>query len=314
MIIEKNLVDGIMVYKVRKEISDEIMEKKLGTYTTERHFTNIIDHDADVYDADTGVVLTRFRKNVLTQKHVDDFYDNIIKFAHNKSGLRGLTSGSKMGNQKTGLGTNNKIASNIIGYYDGFTVFQKHMFKELRIKPPSKVRLTRFTQSEPEKFEKCIPLIQDIDRMYKKLAPKEYKFQKSCADQTAFRIDDTAFSTVTTNLNYNTGIHTDTGNLKGTLGNIVVIEKGKYHGGYTGFPSYKVAIDVRTGDFGLFNIHIPHSNTPIKKLTKDAQRLSLVCYLREGVYENSKGTTLKDVEKNKKTMLNILKRYNKQIH
>lgn len=308
MIIDKQLKDGVMVYFVRKDISDEKMETMLSKYTTDRHFTHIIDHDADLYDADSGEVLARFRKNVLTQKHVDDFYENIIHFAKNKSGLRGNTSGSK----EKGLGINKKIASNIIGYFDGYTVFQKHMFKVLDIKPPFKVRLTRFTQSEPEKFEKCIPLIQDIDKMYKKLAPKEYKYQKSCADQTAYKIANTVFSTVTTNLSYHTAVHTDGNNLKGTMGNIVVIEKGKYSGGYTGFPAYKIAIDVRTGDFSLFNIHVPHSNTPIKRLSKDAERLSLVCYLREGIYEHSSGTTQEDVDKNKKTMLKILDRYNKK--
>jgi hypothetical protein len=308
MIVEKKLINGVMIYKVRKEISDEKIESMMGKYTTAKDFDFIIDHDADMYDADNGEVLARFRKKVLTQKHVDDFYDNIIKFAHNKSGLRGTCSGTK----EKGLGKNNLIASNIIGYFDGYTVFQKHMFKTLGIKPPYKVRLTRFTQSQPEKFEKCIPLIEDIDKMYKKLAPKEYKFQKSCADQTAFKIANTVFSTVTTNLSYHTNIHKDGNNLKGTMGNIVVIEKGKYQGGWTGFPQYKVAIDVRTGDFSLFNIHYAHSNTPIKKLTKDAERLSLVCYLREKVFENSKGTTLNDVEKNNKTMLKVIERYRKK--
>jgi hypothetical protein len=303
MIVKKENIKGVMVYHVRKEISDE---KMLGKYTTDRHFNMVIDHDADVYDADSGEVLVRFRKNVLTQKHVDDFYENIIKFAHNKSGTRGTCSGSKIKD----VSVNKKIASNIIGYFDGYTIFQKHMFKELGIKPPSKVRLTRFTQSEPEKFEKCLPLIQDIDRMYKKLAPKEYKYQRSCADQTAFKIKDTAFSTVTTNLSYHTACHVDSSNLKGTLGNIVVIEKGKYSGGYTGYPQYKIAFDVRTGDFAIMDIHTIHSNTPIKRLTKDSERLSLVCYLREGVYKHSKGTTETDVEKNKQKMLNILKKFN----
>jgi hypothetical protein len=309
MIVKKENIDGVMVYHVRKEISDEKIELMLSKYATERSFNTIIDHDADIYDADTGKIVAKFRKNVLIQKHVDDFYENIIKFAHNKSGLRGIASGSK----EKGLGVNNKIASNIIGYFDGYTVFQKHIFKTLNIKPPSKVRLTRFTMSEPEKWNKCIPLIQDIDKQYKKLAPKEYKFQRSCADQTAFKIPNTAFSTVTTNLTYHTSIHRDGSNLEGTLGNIVVIEKGKYTGGHVGYPQYKVALDVRTGDIAIMDIHVPHANTPIRKLTKDAERLSLVSYLREGIYEHSKGTTEKDVENTKKKMQNILKRFSKVV-
>lgn len=309
MIVKKEKVDGVMVYHVKKEIPDEKIEKILGTYTTARHYPTIIDHDADVYDADTGETILKFRKNVLSQKNVEDFYEAVIKFAQNKTANRGIASGS--GDIKD-VAHNKKIASNIIGYFDTYTIFQKHMFKTLKIKPPSKVRLTRFTQNYPDKWERCIPLIQDIDRMYKKLAPKEYKFQRSCADQTAFKIPNTAFSTVTTNLTYHTAVHTDSNNLKGTLGNLAVIEKGKYSGGCTGFVQYKVAVDVRTGDFLLMDIHRPHSNIPIKKLTKDAERLSIVSYLRQGVYENSKGSSPADVEKNRKTMLRIIKRYNKK--
>lgn len=307
MIVKKEKINDIMIYHVKKDFSDEKAELMMGKYTTARHFNTIIDHDADVYDSETGDIILKFRKKVLNQRYVDDFYENIIKFAHLKSGLRGAVSGSEI---KTAA-KNNKIASNIIGYFDSYTIFQKYIFKTLGIKPPSPVRLTRFTKDFPEKWEKCIPLIKDIDRMYKKLAPKEYKYQKSCADQTSFKIPDTAFSTVTTNLTYHTAVHKDSNNLKGTLGNLVVIEKGKYTGGYTGFPQYKTAVDVRTGDFLLMNIHMPHSNTPIKKLTPDAERLSLVSYLREGIYENSKGSTLADVEKNKKKMESILKRFNK---
>ena len=54
-------------------------------------------------------------------------------------------------------------------------------------------------------------------------------------------------------------------------------------------------------------------NSPLKLLTKDAERLSIVCYLRQGVYENSKGTKPEDIEKNLKKYRGILKKYNKVL-
>ena len=72
------------------------------------------------------------------------------------------------------------------------------MFKTLQIKPYP-VRLTRFTKDYPNKWQKMIPLIKNIDTLYKNLVPTNYDAQRKCADETAFRIQDTAFTTILTN-------------------------------------------------------------------------------------------------------------------
>ena len=60
---------------------------------------------------------------------------------------------------------------------------------------------------------------------------------------------------------------------------------GKYTGGYLVFPEYRVAVNVRPGDLLLVNNHeIIHGNTPIETYD-DGERISLVCYLREGMLE-----------------------------
>jgi hypothetical protein len=160
-----------------------------------------------------------------------------------------------------------------------------------------------------------IPLIKNIDQMYKKLVPTKYKFQKKCADETAYHIADTAFTTLTTNLNTQMGIHKDSNNLKESFGNLVVIEKGKYEGGYTGFPQYGIAVDVRTGDFLAMNtVDHWHGVTPIILKTPDAERLSIVCYLRQGVWENTIGSKSEDIKNNQTKINTILEKYNKKIH
>ena len=85
-----------------------------------------------------------------------------------------------------------------------------------------------------------------------------------------------------------------------------VIEWGKYHGGVTMFPRFKVGFDVRTGDFLAMNVHEWHTNSPIYETPEDKeynkqlpdirtrdpesgvvgsnhkfQRLTFVCYFRE---------------------------------
>lgn len=298
---------GIVIYKVKKDLSDDIIEKRLSTKCTKRDYTDLITYDCDVYDADTNKMLLRFRKNALTQKHVEDAYENLIDFSKHKTGARGVASSSEIKD----IAVNTRVCSNILGYFDSYTIFHKYMFKTVGCKVPFPVRTTRFTASYPDKWERVKPLIKDIDQIYKKLAPVEHKYQLKHALETAYHIDDTAFSTVTVNLNWQTGIHRDSGNLEGSMGNLVVIQKGKYTGGYLCYPGYKIAVDVKSTDMLIMDIHVAHGNTPIKYITPDAQRMSLVCYMREGIWRKSKGTTAEDIRKNELKMKRILAKFNK---
>lgn len=311
MIINVEEKKGIKIYTVKKDISDEATEGLLGKLLKNKYCKNVIDHNADVYTED-GELLLRFRKNVLPRRNIDDAYDNIIKFAQNSTTTRGTTSATEEG--KRNPGTNNPIKSNIIGYFDKWTIGQKYMFKVLNIKPPFKVRVSSFTTKYPEKWEKVIPLIQDIDAMYKKLNPIEHSKQMKVANETAYRIPGTAFTTVTTNVNLQTACHTDSGDFQEGFGNLVVIEKGRYKGGYTVFPQYGVGVDVRTTDFLAMDVHQIHGNTKVIPLTKDATRLSLVSYLREDVYNFSKGTTEAHVKRNISTMKRVVEDFNAIKH
>ena len=264
------------------------------------HIKNIIDYDADVYNTE-GKLLLRFRKNVLPQKHIDDFYDNIIHFAKNVSGLRPRTSGSKT----TGY-SDKKVMSNIFGYFDTFSPGQKAIFKRVKKKPSVTVRPCRFNTEYPEKYKMTIPLIQDVDKLYAKLTPAPYKLQRKKANQTHFKIPGTAFTTVTTNLNFQTSVHTDKGDDAEGFGNLVVIERGEYTGGETCFPQYGIGVDVRNNDIIFMDVHQPHGNLPIHKKSKDAERLSIVCYLRTNVWLRTKNKTRRFYENHNKTLKKIL--------
>ncbi len=99
-----------------------------------------------------------------------------------------------------------------------------------------------------------------------------------------FHIKGTSFSTITTNLNFRTAAHTDSGDWPEGFGNLVVIEHGSpYTGAYTGFPQYGVAVDCRMGDFLAMDVHQIHGNSPMIPSDDTSQRLSLVSYLREGI-------------------------------
>jgi hypothetical protein len=125
-----------------------------------------------------------------------------------------------------------------------------------------------------------------------------------------YRIADTAFSTLTVNMNFRTALHKDAGDYEGGFGNLSVIEWGRYHGGETLLPRFGIGFNVRTGDFLALDVHEWHCNAPITETkedeaynrtlpdirTRDAktgvigsqelyQRISFVCYFREKIQE-----------------------------
>ena len=300
MIIKKETVDGIKVYHVGKNWDDARMADRMNTYVEKSDIKDVIDDDADVYTED-GKLLLRFRKKVLPQEKTELFYDNVIDFAKHVSSNRGNATGS----EKRNVRENPKVMSNIFGYFDRWSPSQKVIFRKARIKPIVDVRECRFNRDYPEKYKKTIPLIQEIDKMYKKLTPEYYKLQRKKANQTHFKIPGTSFTTITTNINFQTTIHCDKGDDIEGFGNLAVIEHGKYTGGETCFPQYGVGVNVRNGDALFMDVHQPHGNSPINKKTEDTTRLSIVCYLRKNVWLRTQNKTKRMFDKHNKTMKNL---------
>jgi len=301
MIINKEKKGNVMVYYVDKDYDDSKLSKVMNKKLKREAIKTIIDHDADVYTKE-GNLLLRFRKNKLNKNTVQDFYDNVIKFALTPTSNRGSASGSKSKN----IYDNPKIMSNIIGYFDKLSPQHKLKIKQMNMKLPKiTVRETRFLIDYPEKFKKLVPLIKEIDKYYEEYVPENYGKQKKKANQTPYHISDTAFTTITTNVNYQTTVHTDKGDDSEGFGNLAVIEHGKYKGGETCFPQYGIGVDVRTYDIIYMDVHQPHGNLPIIPETEDAKRLSIVCYLRKSIWEQTQGKTKKYMENHNKLMRSI---------
>jgi hypothetical protein len=291
MIVKHEKKGGIDVYHVKKNIADAGMERHKHQFVTPALIDIIINDDADVYTDDNRLLL-KFRKGKLSKDKIDTFYENMIDFARTTSTNRKLTSGLRT---KTRSKKEKDLAAmtNIVGYFDSLGPSQKAMLKRHGMKLNPAVRETRFNMLYPDKFKMLIPLIREIDNYYEKIVPDHYKKQHRKAKQTYFKIADTAFTTVTTNVNFKTTIHTDRGDDAEGFGNLVVIERGKYTGGETCFPQYGVGVNVRTGDVLFMDVHEWHGNLPIRLENKDAVRLSIVCYLRHRLWEKTRGKTKK---------------------
>jgi hypothetical protein len=304
MIEKKEKKGSVTIYYVKKDYDDTQLHKIMNRKLKRNDIDVIIDHDADVYTED-GNLLLRFRKNKLNKNNIKEFYDNVIKFASTKTSNRGSASGSKSKNVRD----NPKTMTNIIGYFDKLSPQHKYIFKKKGIPLPKiSVRETRFLSENPDKFNKLVPLIKEIDKYYKEYVPKNYEKQKKKANETPFKIDNTAFTTITTNVNFQTTVHTDKGDDIEGFGNLVVISEGKYKGGETCFPQYGIGVDVKETDVIFMDVHNPHGNLPIELETTNAKRLSVVCYLRKRIWEQTRGKTKKFMIKHNKTFKKMKER------
>lgn len=150
-------------------------------------------------------------------------------------------------------------------------------------------RATAYTQHSYDKFKLAFPFLQTLDRGFAELLPTRHAAQREAADKIdpAFLVPQTVFTTITVNKTFRTAAHRDAGDFSNGLSNLLVLSNnGNYTGGYLILPEVRIAVNVRPGDLLLVNNHeYIHGNTPIVTHDEVAERVSLVCYLREKMLE-----------------------------
>lgn len=170
----------------------------------------------------------------------------------------------------------NPVFSGVAGYYDRYPRIPYG-------------RPTAYTKDNYEDFKKAFPFLQTLNKGFKELMPWRWSNQKAAADSidSRFLVPETVFTTITVNKTFRTAAHYDAGDLHTGLSNLLVLSNnGNYTGGYLVFPEYRVAVNVRPGDLLLVNNHeVLHGNTPIVLGDEDAERISLVCYFRDGMFD-----------------------------
>lgn len=305
--------------KLEKVLTDEETKALKGKYLNMSHIKyDIVDEDCDCY-TNEGILLFKFRKNVFAEELCHLAWRNYHRLAKASRG-RGASAGEIDPNavywkkrqlvdtkgfstkylvkgKESKMRVNNQVASQPIGYYEST--------KSLGVDLPC--RLTHYTREHLDRFKKGFEYIKAVDRSYKELNPEKHKLQLERAlEKPDFQIEDTAFSTFTINRNFQTGVHQDAGDFG--FGNLSVLERGRYRGGYFVLPQYAIAIDLRQGDHLCVDVHQYHGNTKIYEtqsdkafnesmedvyndnaevgtlgLDKKYTRISFVFYLRENI-------------------------------
>ena len=310
---------------INKLLTDEEVASLEGTFIDESFIKlPLITNNIDVYYLDENkneILLLKFRKNRISNYLLRLGWKSYKDLAKPSRG-RGASAGpidkesvywkkrNVVNTNKWSTGylkpdgniskmkVNNQVASNPIGFYESSNNFCK-----------LPCRLTHFTRTNFDKYNQGLPFIQKIDSEFKRLIPDAYQKQFDKANlKPHLKIPNTSFSTITINRNFRTALHRDAGDFKGGFGNLCVIERGRYQGGYTCFPQFGIAIDCRAGDFLAMDVHHWHSNTPIYETKEDLKynqslekvfndnpevgtvgleklytRLTFVCYLREKI-------------------------------
>lgn len=249
---------------------------------TDDDYDQVIAESAKVLRPD-GKPLFVLLKKAMAVPEIAPAWSALRSF-NNKSENRGTSTGVKQIRVKKKDGTISRthrvnpkdaVISGVIGFYDRYPRIPY-------------CRKCAWNMETPGKFQRCLPLFQQINGIHKKFCPEEYAAQKLFVDKTHpdFVIPGTVYSTVTVNKNYRTAYHLDGKNQAGGFSGMLLIRDGSIKGGLVVFPEYRTAVEMDTGDLIFFNGQSEwHGNTAIVPLTKKAQRCTLVFYFRSGMVD-----------------------------
>lgn len=247
--------------RLTTSLPDEWVQNQQGKRLDDSYYNRLIDETADVLKPD-GSPLLMLRKGAIP----------LAPCIQAHPALR--DAGSHTNEHRW------HISSQVIGYYDLPTC-----------------RKTHFTKRQIAKWGSCIAFIRACNSVYRHNLPSRYAVQRSLALRTSQKwiIADTAFTSVTVNTWNNrrsaqTPVHVDDGDLLDGFGVISVLSSGNYEGGYLIFPKYQVAVDLRTTDVLLCDVHEYHANAPIVG-EPGWERIACIFYYRTKMQHCKKETS-----------------------
>lgn len=143
-------------------------------------------------------------------------------------------------------------------------------------------RFTTWTAAHQAEFAALNPFLREVSAHLQREVPDRFAVQMVQASRTRpeWVIAGTPFTTLTVNLSYPTGVHTDKGDLESGFSTISCFRTGSFDGGRLAFPKFRVAVDLQDGDLILMDAHEHHGNTRLTNESEDAERITVVAYYR----------------------------------
>lgn len=266
------------VLQVRTVLPNEWAQERAGTLGLDSWCRVLLRDDTDVYGPD-GLPILFLRRGAIPEDVSAAAYPALHALRRYVSRNRGQYSAiPKLERRTDGLKTKttqteDAVASAIAGFYDRTPRFPF-------------CRPTAFVTSQPEAWGTLLPMARAAAEALREGLPHRYRAQADAARRTVpdWVIPGTPFSTLTVNNNVApSGLHRDAGDFRAGFGVISVARRGRYTGGLLCFPRFGVGVDLGDRDLVLFSPHEWHAVTPMERLSEDAERISVVYYLREKI-------------------------------
>lgn len=278
--------------RVRTRIHPDELEAKKGKVLGDADYNVLLSGPTNVYGP-TGKILARYLPGALRQPGLlEGCYDVLHSLKPMQTNNRAMASGSPRMGRVSGSRWEYAapVSSAIVGAFDPKT-------------PRYYCRLTAFSGNEAEKYHSLFPLFEAIDEKFAEHEPERYAAQAAFIKNTHpdWTIGRTAFTTVTVNNSYPTGVHTDKGDLDEGFSTLSVLRRGNYRGGIFVFAEYRFAVDMQDGDLLLMDAHQWHGNTAMwcnvcgdrigpggrddHDVTCQTERISVVAYYRTRMTE-----------------------------
>lgn len=280
-----------MTRRLKTCYASRCAESELGVkYELDDTYT-VYDNNVRVVDKESGRTLGILLKGILKkEKALIEAGRRLITYRAT-SVRRADASGERKSFYSTG-GQKDKmihhgasVVSSIVGYADADNYHP--------------CRQTALYRKHRELFDTdTIHLIRRISQLFKEYCPQEYALQKGFIDECNQNLvlNDTVYTTLTVNVDWQTATHRDKGDFHAGLGNLSVFKYGgndlQYTGGELMLPEFKVAFNMEEGDVLFMDVHEVHCNNTIQ----GKGRVSLICYAREQIKARCDGVTKEQLE------------------
>lgn len=253
----------------------------IGQYLNRFHYTRLVRSDAMYFSAETGRLVLMLVKQCLPKELCQQAYEHLrtVGKAPTNRGTAVAGKGSMMpgitrdGRLSQRLGVPESVleaAGNPKSDFLGFFDYSDYLG----------CRETEWTGSHPEVLAGAEPFIREINAIFKAVLPNEYATQWAEVQKVpaALRMFDTAYTTLTDNLNLRTACHRDVGDLREGTGCMATL--GRWQGYEFVVPRYGIAANYESGDLLLADVHLGHGNGP----RGAGERVTTVLYCREGMH------------------------------
>jgi len=259
-----------------------------GEFLTRLHYRELAQADVPYIDDESGKLVCLLVKQCLPADVCQQAYEHLrtVSKLPNNRGIAVAGKGAMMpGLTKDGsLSSRNEIPrpvweaagkplADFLGFFD---------YRDVNDKRKLNCRETEWTGTHRAVYEAALPLICEINSVFRDCLPFEYAAQLDEVRKVPddLKIAGTAFTTVTVNKNLRTACHRDEGDLLQGTGCMATL--GQWQGSELVIPQFGLAVNYQPGDLLLGDVHLWHGNAPF---VEGGERVTTVLYCRERMHE-----------------------------